>query len=508
MDSLFPRLSAPNGSLALAVTDADGHVRTLDDRGLAALAAHHVERLHARGHAPGDTIAVFTEPAIETLVALLAQTAAGYVSVPVDPKLGSAELAHVLSDAKPVLAVSARPDAIAARLAAPPAAAVRDAGGLEVMPIVMSAGERATLPPRPVLPTASLVLYTSGTTGLPKGALISSANIGACLDGLAEAWAWEARDTIVHALPVFHVHGLVLGLFGAIRRGGALSWVPRFTPEAIARALDGVEAPARAVLFAVPTMHHRLAEAAERDPDVRDALASAHALVSGSAALPVREHERIFERTGKRVLERYGMTETLITIAVRSGTPRPGYVGQPIAGVDAKLVDDARAEITAMDDATVGELAVRGATVFLGYLNRPEATREIVDAEGWLYTGDLATRAPDGAIRIVGRRSTDLIKCGGYKVGAGEVEAALLEHPRVREAAVLAKPDPDLGERIVAFVVLDEGATLSELALDDHVARLLSPHKRPREIHAIDALPRIAMGKVQKALLRAQLAPT
>jgi malonyl-CoA/methylmalonyl-CoA synthetase len=177
-------------------------------------------------------------------------------------------------------------------------------------------------------------------------------------------------------------------------------------------------------------------------------------------------------------------------------------VGLPIAGVEAKLVDHARQEISARDDATVGELAVRGPTVFLGYLRRPEATREILDDEGWLYTGDLATRAPDGAIRIVGRRSTDLLKCGGYKVGAGEVEAALLEHPRVREAAVLGEPDPDLGERIVAFVVLEAGASLAELALDDHVAKRLSPHKRPRAVHAVETLPRNAMGKVQKALLR------
>ncbi|MFO0711635.1 MAG: AMP-binding protein [Sandaracinus sp.] len=495
MDALFPRLSSPNGSLALSVTDADGHVRTLDDRGLAAVAAHHVARLRARGLEPGDTIAVFTEPVLETLVALLAQTAAGFVSVPIDPKLGTAELAHVLTDAGPRLAISARPDAIAPKL-----------GALDVIGIELSAGHDVALPARPILPTPSLVLYTSGTTGLPKGALISAANIAACLDGLADAWAWDARDTIVHALPVFHVHGLVLGLFGAIRRGGALSWVPRFTPEAVTRALDGVSQPSRAVLFAVPTMHHRLIEAAERDPDVRDALAEAHRLVSGSAALPVREHERIFERTGKRVLERYGMTETLITIAVRHDDPRPGYVGHPIRGVEAKLVDDARVEITASDDATVGELAVRGETVFLGYLNRPEATRAVLDDEGWLYTGDLATRAPDGSLRIVGRRSTDLIKCGGFKVGAGEVEAALLEHPRVREAAVLARPDPDLGERIVAFVVLEEGATLAQLALDDHVAKLLSPHKRPREIHAIEALPRNAMGKVQKALLRERVA--
>jgi malonyl-CoA/methylmalonyl-CoA synthetase len=503
MDSLLPRLSAPNGSLALVVTDAEGHEDSLDDHGLAAMAAHHVARLRARRIEPGDTVAVFTEPALETLVALLAQTAAGYVSVPIDPKLGSAELSHMLADAKPLLAVSAKPEAIAARLTSLPAAS-----GLDVIGVERSAGHDPALPPRPMLSTPSLVLYTSGTTGLPKGALISSTNIAACLDGLAEAWAWDARDTIVHALPVFHVHGLVLGLFGAIRRGGVLSWVPRFTPEGLARALDRVAEPSRAMLFAVPTMHHRLAEAAEKDPDVRDALASAHKLVSGSAALPVREHERIFERTGKRVLERYGMTETLITIAVRDGAPRPGYVGLPIAGVEAKLVDETRAEIIAMDDATVGELAVRGATVFLGYLNRPEATREILDAEGWLYTGDLATRAPDGAIRIVGRRSTDLIKCGGYKVGAGEVEAVLFEHPRVREAAVLARPDPDLGERIVAFVVLEAGATLPELALDDHVAKLLSPHKRPREVHAIEALPRNAMGKVQKALLRDRLTTT
>jgi malonyl-CoA/methylmalonyl-CoA synthetase len=497
MDALFPRLSLPAGSPALCVTEADGREDALEDRGLAAMAAHHVARLRARGLAPGDTIAVFTEPALETLVALLAQTAAGFVSVPIDPKLGTAELAHVLSDARPQLAVSARPEAASKQFAAVP-----EARGLDVMGVERSAGHDAALPARPILSTPALVLYTSGTTGLPKGALISSANIAACLDGLAEAWAWDARDTIVHALPVFHVHGLVLGLFGAIRRGGALSWVPRFTPEAVARALERVQAPSRAVLFAVPTMHHRLAEAAERDPDVRDALASAHKLVSGSAALPVREHERLFERTGKRVLERYGMTETLITLAVRDGAPRPGYVGLPIAGVEAKLVDHARQEISARDDATVGELAVRGPTVFLGYLRRPEATREILDDEGWLYTGDLATRAPDGAIRIVGRRSTDLLKCGGYKVGAGEVEAALLEHPRVREAAVLGEPDPDLGERIVAFVVLEAGASLAELALDDHVAKRLSPHKRPRAVHAVETLPRNAMGKVQKALLR------
>ena len=179
--------------------------------------------------------------------------------------------------------------------------------------------------------------------------------------------------------------------------------------------------------------------------------------------------------------------------------PRPGYVGPPLRGIELKLVDDARATLDAHDDATLGEIAVRGANVFPGYLNRPDATAKVIDDEGWFYTGDLATRTADGAIRIVGRRATDLIKTGGYKVGAGEVEAAILEHPAVAEVAVLGVPDDDLGERIVAFVVAREpvaGEALTEL-----VAAQLTPHKRPREVRFVDALPRNAMGKVMKPRL-------
>lgn len=490
MDTLLPRLLEPRGSLAVALHAEGEAPAILDDRGLAALAAGHLERLAARGLGPGDVVATFVEPAMETVVALVAQMLGGYVTVPIDPKLGPLELRHVLTLTRPRVVVSAQPETLTDRV-----------GEVDVMRAEAKAGHASVPPARPILPTPSLVLMTSGTTGLPKGALLSSANVAACLDGLAEAWTWTEQDAIVHALPLFHVHGLVLGLFGALRRGGALRWVPRFSPAAVARAIDAVSPPSRAVLFAVPTMYHRLAEAAASDPDVRNALASARLLVSGSAALPLREHERIFAHTGKRIVERYGMTETLITLAVRAEAPRPGYVGTPIAGVECKLVDDRRRDLDVADDATVGELAVRGPTVFLGYLDRPEATREVLDGEGWFYTGDLATRAPDGAYRIVGRRSTDLIKCGGYRVGAGEVEAALLEHPRVREVAVVGVPDVDLGERIVAFVVVD--GSDDGLALDDHVAKLLSPHKRPREVRIVASLPRNAMGKVLKSALRA-----
>src|SRR3954466_11198702 len=191
-----------------------------------------------------------------------------------------------------------------------------------------------------------------------------------------------------------------------------------------------------------------------------------------------------------------------MTPAVRAaGERRPGYVGPPLPSVDLRLVSDEGDDVQAADDETLGEVAVRGPNVFTGYLNRPDATAEAM-RDGWFFTGDIATRAPDGYLRIVGRRSTDLIKTGGYKVGAGEVEVALLEHPGVAEVAVTGEPDPDLGERIVAWVVpAGDAGRPGEQELADHVARLLTPHKRPRVVRYLDELPRNAMGKVMKKQL-------
>jgi malonyl-CoA/methylmalonyl-CoA synthetase len=236
---------------------------------------------------------------------------------------------------------------------------------------------------------------------------------------------------------------------------------------------------------------------------VLEGLKAARVLVSGSAALPLRDQLRLEALTGRRVVERYGLTETIINCAVRVGGERvAGRVGPPLDGVELRLVDDERRPLPQRDDTTLGEVQVRGPNVFLGYLNRPDATAAVMSADGWFSTGDLATQREDGSVRIVGRRATDLIKCGGYKVGAGEVEAALLEHPAVREAAVIGVPDDDLGERIVAFVVV--GAPVEPKALQDFVASQLSPHKRPREVTVVDALPRNAMGKVVKAKLKAR----
>ena len=287
----------------------------------------------------------------------------------------------------------------------------------------------------------------------------------------------------------------MLGLLGPLRLGGRLDHVGRFDPGRVAGALEG----GATMLFGVPTMYNRLVAEAEGDRALADALGGARLLVSGSAPLPAPVFERFAEATGQRVAERYGLTETLINTAVRAdGERRPGYVGTALSGVEIRLVGDDGGDIEDSDDETIGELAVRGPNLFDGYLNRPDADAEAL-RDGWFFTGDLATRAPDGYWRIVGRRSTDLIKTGGYKVGAGEVEVALLEHPAVAEAAVTAAPDDDLGERIVAWVAVEDTQDQPDAdELVDHVAGLLAPHKRPREVRFVDELPRNAMGKVLK----------
>src|SRR6266568_1971744 len=353
----------------------------------------------------------------------------------------------------------------------------------------------------PALDDPLLVLYTSGTTGPPKGAVLTHRNAAFDLDGLAAAWGWTEDDALVHALPLFHVHGLVLGVFGTLRVGARVDLLPRFAPEAVCAAMEA----GGTMLFAVPTMYHRLAEHAEAVPADARRLARARLLVSGSAALPVRENDRVWRLFGQRVVERYGLTETLINCAARHDGPRtPGTVGPPLPGLELRLVDDERRQLTPGPEV-LGEVAVRGPNVFRGYLNREDATRAAMDEAGFFYTGDIASLTLDGELRIVGRRATDLIKTAGYKVGAGEVETALLEHPAVREAAVIGAPDEDLGERIVAFVVCVEGASPRPEELAEHVARLLAPHKRPRLVRLVASLPRNAMGKVLKRELAVSL---
>lgn len=421
--------------------------------------------------AGAPAVAVCGEASFDTVVAVVAGLRAGVPVVPVPADAGPMERDHILADSG-ASAVIGEPDWPEVGLARIPVPAV--AGSPQ--------GWSLAGPDDP-----ALIMYTSGTTGLPKGVVISRRAIAAGLDGLADAWAWNPADTLAHGLPLFHVHGLVLGVLGPLRVGSKLVHTGRPTPERYAAA-------GATMYFGVPTVWSRVVA----DPRAAAALSGARLLVSGSAALPVPVFERLRDLTGQAPVERYGMTETLITLSTRhDGDRRPGSVGVPIAGVATRLRDDHGDEVP-RDGETIGGLEVRGATLFDGYLNLPAKTAESMTDDGWFVTGDAVTIGPDGYHRIVGRASIDIIKSGGYKVGAGEVEAALLSHPSVAEAAVVGVPDDDLGERIVAYVV---GTDVVPDELIGHVAALLSVHKRPREIRTLDRLPRNAMGKVQKQQL-------
>ncbi|MFM2078117.1 MAG: hypothetical protein RJA49_2007 [Actinomycetota bacterium] len=441
-------LPALDGSLG------DGTVSVADEQmSWSVLAA----RANALGRAMQGmpAVAVDASPTMATVVAVAAALAAGVPAVPVPPDAGPVEREHIL----------------------------RDSGA---WPMPVPSADDSPLD-EPAADAAALIIYTSGTTGAPKGVVLSHRAVAAGLDGLAAAWQWTRDDTLVHGLPLFHVHGLVLGVLGALRVGCRLVHTGRPTPDLYAAA-------GGTLYFGVPTVWGRVCA----DPDAAQALRGARLLVSGSAPLPVRVFEQLRDHTGQAPVERYGMTETLITLSTRAdGERRPGWVGLPIGGVATRLVDDDGNPV-AHDGATIGELQVQGDTLFDGYLGRADATQASFDGP-WFRTGDAAVIDADGFHRIVGRQSMDIIKTGGFKVGAGEVEAALADHPSVHEVAVVGEPDDDLGQRIVAYVV---GDAADGQALIDHVATTLSVHKRPREIRFVAQLPRNAMGKVQKNLLR------
>lgn len=435
---------------------------TLSRSDLVGAATSVAERVAGAGR-----VAVLATPTAATVLAITGCLIAGVPVVPVPADVGAAERRHILTDS------GAR-----AWLGDAPA----DGEGLPHVPVRMHARSwHRYAEPSP--DACAMIMYTSGTTGPPKGVVISRRAIAADIDALAQAWAWTPDDTLVHGLPLFHVHGLILGLLGSLRIGNRFVHTGKPTPAAYAEA-------AGSLYFGVPTVWSRVAG----DLDAALALSSARLLVSGSAPLPVPVFDELARLTGHAPVERYGSTESLITLSTLvDGERRPGWVGLPLTGVQSRLVDDDRSTVP-HDGETIGRLEVRGPTLFDGYLNRPDATAEVLGADGWYRTGDVAVIDGDGMHRIVGRESVDLIKSGGYRIGAGEIETVLLGHPEVVEVAVVGVPDDDLGQRIVAFVV----GTAAPQVLIDHVAQQLSAHKRPREVRIVDSLPRNAMGKVLK----------
>ncbi|MFE3290283.1 acyl-CoA synthetase [Rhodococcus sp. NPDC059234] len=433
----------------------------------------------ARRIGGAERVAVLATPSASTVIAVVGCLLAGVTVVPVPPDSGPAELAHILSDSGAQAWLGQAPEG-------PDIQPSSRAATLPIVPVRVHARDWHSHP-EPPPSSIAFVLYTSGTTGPPKGVLLSRGAIAAGLDALAEAWQWSEKDTLVHGLPLFHVHGLILGLLGPLRVGSRLIHTLKPTPRAYAEARGSL-------YFGVPTVWSRVVE----DEESARALSGARLLVSGSAPLPVPVFARLEELTGLTPIERYGMSETMITLSTRAdGERRPGWVGIPVRGVETRLVGEDGTPVP-HDGESIGGLQVRGPMLFDGYLNRPDATAASWTADGWFVTGDVAAIDADGVHRIVGRESTDLIKSGGYRIGAGEVETSLLGHPSVREVAVVGLADDDLGQRVVAFIV---GDTVDPESLIEHVASELSVHKRPREIRVVDSLPRNAMGKVQKKLL-------
>lgn len=460
-----------------------------------------------------ERVALLVAPGGAFVSALWATWRAGGIAVPLAISHPEAELEHVLRDSGArILLVDAahrgRVEGLArslgiALLAADPQAGEPEFGlpgaaGTTTTP----SGEEPSLPPPPPGRRA-LMIYTSGTTGRPKGAVHTHGSLQAQAESLCDAWEWRSGDRIPLLLPLHHVHGLVNVVFCALWSGARVDVPSRLDPLTTWERIGRGDLT---LLMAVPTIYSRLIAAWEAsDRDRRGALSEAcgrmRLMVSGSAALPPPVLERWREISGHVLLERYGMTEIGMALSnPLHGERRAGHVGRPLPGVEVRLVDEAGVQVP---PGTPGEIEVRGPTLFLEYWGRPEETRAAF-RDDWFRTGDLSVME-NGAFRILGRTSVDILKTGGYKVSALEIEGCLRAHPSVADCAVVGLPDPEWGDRVAAAVVPREGAELDPEELREWSRERLAPYKVPRSLHVVDNLPRNAMGKVLKPELRTLL---
>ena len=469
------------------IEDASGTHRVGDVlRGASLLA----ERLLSKGVRPGQRVILDGGASAAWAQAFFALIATGAVVVPVARVATRAELAYVANDADASVALVTHDASVALP---------KEMDVLRV-PSLLGGSACELEADAPAADAVAMILYTSGTTGAPKGALLTHANLDAQTRILEEAWAISASDVLLHALPMHHLHGIVVAFLTTLFAGGSVIALPKFDPSAL------LDAAARAtVLMAVPTMYARLADTVDGgDAETRArwsaSLRALRLMTSGSAALPMSLAERLRSIAGVIPLERYGMTE--IGMALSSPLDpvgrRAGRVGTPLPSVDFRVVDDAGNAASGP-----GELWVRGPSVFAGYHRRESETREAF-ADGWFRTGDVGERDLEGSVRLLGRSSVDILKSGGEKVSAIEVEETLREHEALADVAVVGVPDDHWGDRIVAFVVRKAGADVDEATLRAFAKERLAPFKVPKEVRFVEALPRNAMGKVQK---RALLAP-
>jgi len=500
---LFSALEARPEKPALVF---EGRTWTFGD--LDRLSAAYARGLAAAGIGAGDRVAVFAETCPEVIVALLGHYRLGSIHVPINTRYSGEEVAHVLADsgAKAVLLRAGSPCAEVIQPTAAPRLRLRIwIGGPDRAPssedlafdrLVEESPVRGPVP-LPADEDPAILLYTSGTTGKSKGVALSFRAVIANTDSVTRLWRFSPEDRMALALPLFHVHGLGLGIHGALLNGTTVLLFERFEARRIAQAFDRDGAT---VFQGVPTMYVKLLELLAAEPTRARALARGRLFTSGSAALAADDFRSFEELTGHRILERYGMSETLFTLSNPYENRRPGTVGLPVPGCDVRLVDEAGRESAPGEP---GEILVRSNGMMTRYWGRPDETAASF-RDGWFQTGDMARRDREGYVTILGRKSVDFIKSGGFKISAREVEDVLRRHPRVRDVAVVGAPDRVWGERVVAAVVLHNAggpcpspeALLEELS--GFCARSLADYKRPREVRILDDLPRNALGKIQK----------
>ena len=471
-----------------AIVDADGSFTYRDL--LDASAATASALLRGADDLREARVAFLVPPGFAYVATLWGIWRAGGIAVPLASSHPPAELAHVLDDSDPVVVV-AHPS-VEARLRE-----VAEPRGVRVVqtPDLIQAQPRSL--PDVVETRRAMMLYTSGTTGKPKGVVTTHAQIQAQVTSLVDAWEWTCDDRILLVLPLHHVHGIVNVLCCALWSGACCEMLSGFDANAAWKHLVGRPLT---LFMAVPTIYRRLTIAWEQAPPVEQTEMSAacgrlRLMVSGSAALPVTTLERWRELSGHVLLERYGMTEIGMGLSNSlHGERYPGSVGAPLPRVEVRVVDD---EMNDVPPGTSGELLIKGPNVFLEYWRRPEETAKSYH-EGWFKTGDVVV-AHDGRYRILGRRSVDIIKTGGYKVSALEIEEVLRTHQAIQECAVVGAPDLDWGERVCVAVELVEGLNLELDVLRLWARDLLAPYKIPKELTIVTSLPRNAMGKVTKS---------
>ena len=445
--------------------------------------------LVAAGVKPGDRVAVQTEKSLEAVQLYLGAVLAGAAFLPLNTAYVPAEIEYFLTDAEPSVLVCdpARLDALAPLAETAGARAMtldgEGRGTLADAAAAQAAGFEAVARGDGDL---ACILYTSGTTGRSKGAMLSHGNLLSNARTLRDCWRFTAQDRLIHALPIFHAHGLYVALNVTLVAGGSLIFMAGFKAEAVLEAMPGATA-----LMGVPTFYTRLLEL----PGLAEAAQDMRLFVSGSAPMLTDTHEKWRAATGQTILGRYGMTETSMNCSnPYEGERRPGTVGFPLPGVEVKVTHpETGAELP---DGETGNLEVRGPNVFLGYWRMPEKTAEEKRADGFFITGDLASRST-----VVGR-AKDLVITGGYNVYPKEIEGIIDDLPGVKESAVIGLPHPDFGEGVAAVVVPESAGAVDEAAVKAALADRVAKYKQPKAVFVIDELPRNTMGKVQKNVLR------